>query len=60
VTAYLRSLLSHRPAQEGLSELLGQVSFGAAESVASLGLLAVLFLVLAFGIFSGREYVMEQ
>jgi ABC-2 type transport system permease protein len=60
VTAYLRSLLSHRPAQEGLSELLGQVSFGAAESVASLGLLTVLFLVLAFGIFSGREYVMEQ
>jgi ABC-2 type transport system permease protein len=60
VTAYLRSLLSHRPAQEGLSELMGQVTFGAGESLLSLAVLTLVFLALAFGIFSGREYVMEQ
>jgi ABC-type transport system involved in multi-copper enzyme maturation permease subunit len=60
LAAYVRSLLSHRPPQEGLAELLGQVQFGAGESLLSLALLTVSFLGLAFWIFSVREYVMEQ
>jgi len=60
LTAYLQSLLSHRPAEEGLSQLLGQVILGTGESLLSLALATVLFLALAFWIFSGREYVMEQ
>ena len=60
LTAYLRSLLSHRPAEEGLAQLLGTTFLGTGESLLSLGLLTVLFLVLAFGIFSRREYVVEQ
>jgi ABC-2 type transport system permease protein len=60
LAAYLRSLLSHQPAQEGLAELLGQVKFGIGESLLSLAILTLAFLVLAFWIFSEREYVMEQ
>jgi len=60
VTAYLRSLLSHRPAEEGLAQLFGQVLFGTGESLLTLAAMTVLFLALAFWIFSEREYVMEQ
>ncbi len=60
VTAYLRSLLSHRPAEEGLSQLFGQVWFGTGESLLALFVMTGLFLTLAFRIFSEREYVMEQ
>lgn len=60
VTAYLRSLLSHRPAEEGLSQLFGQVSFGTGESILILVVATSLLLTLAFWIFSEREYVMEQ
>lgn len=60
LTAYLRSLSSHRPAEEGLSQLLGQVTLGVGESLLSLVVLSGLFLGLAFWIFSNREYVMEQ
>jgi ABC-type transport system involved in multi-copper enzyme maturation permease subunit len=60
LTAYLRSLSSHRPAEEGLSQLLGRVTLGTGESLLSLGLLTCLFLGLAFWIFTEREYVMEQ
>jgi hypothetical protein len=60
LTAYLRSLLSHRPAEEGLSQLFGQVIFGTGESIASLLGATVVLLGLAFWIFSEREYVMEQ
>jgi hypothetical protein len=60
VTAYLRSLLSHRPAEEGLSQLFGQVSFGTGESILTLVVATSLLLTLAFWIFSEREYVMEQ
>lgn len=60
LTAYLRSLLSHRPAEEGLAQAMGTTVFGTGESLLSLVVLTTLFLVLAFGIFSRREYVMEQ
>jgi ABC-type transport system involved in multi-copper enzyme maturation permease subunit len=52
LTAYLRSLSSHRPAEEGLSQLLGRVTLGTGESLLSLGLLTCLFLGLAFWIFT--------
>jgi MFS family permease len=60
LTAYLRSLLSHRPAEEGLAQAFGPVVLGTGESLLSLAVLTVALLVLAFGIFSRREYVMEQ
>jgi ABC-type transport system involved in multi-copper enzyme maturation permease subunit len=60
LTAPLQSLLSHRPAQEGLSQLLGPVVLGTGESLLILALYTVSSLTLAFWIFSGREYVMEQ
>jgi ABC-type transport system involved in multi-copper enzyme maturation permease subunit len=60
LTGYLRSLLSHRPAEEGLAQALGTTLFGAGESLLSLAGLTVAFLVLAFWIFSDREFVMEQ
>jgi ABC-2 type transport system permease protein len=59
VTAWLRSLLRHRPAQEGLSELFVQV-LPAGQGLVVLGVMAVSFMALAFWIFSFREYVMEQ
>jgi len=59
VTAWLRSLLRHRPPQEGFSELFVQV-FPAEESLAVLGVMVLALLSLAFWIFSSREYVMEQ
>jgi ABC-type transport system involved in multi-copper enzyme maturation permease subunit len=60
VTAYLRSLLSHRPVEEGMSQFFGQVLFGTGESLLALGAITLLALTLAFRIFSEREYVMEQ
>lgn len=59
VTAWLRSLLHHRPAQEGLGELFGQV-LPAGLSLAVLAAMIVTFLALALWIFSRREYVLEQ
>jgi ABC-2 type transport system permease protein len=59
ITAWLRSLLSHRPAQEGLGDLFGQV-LPAGQSIAALVGLTAVFIALAFWIFSSREYVMEQ
>ena len=59
ITAYLRSLISHRPAQEGLSELFGQV-LPALLCLEVLGGIIVVCLVAAAGIFSTREYVMDQ
>ena len=59
LTAYLRSLLSHRPVEEGV-QLFQTTVLGTGESLLSLAILTVVFLVLAFGIFSRREYVMEQ
>src|SRR5260221_1937013 len=59
LTAWLRSLIRHRPAQEGLSDLFGQV-LPLGESLGVLGIVTVAFLALSFWIFANREYVMEQ
>jgi ABC-type transport system involved in multi-copper enzyme maturation permease subunit len=59
ITAYLRSLIHHRPAQEGLGELFGQV-LPTVLCLEVLGGIIVVGLVAAAGIFSSREYVMEQ
>jgi ABC-2 type transport system permease protein len=59
VTAWLRSLLGHRPAQEGLAELFVQV-LPADQGLLVLGGMAVAFMAASFWIFSSREYVMEQ
>jgi ABC-2 type transport system permease protein len=59
ITAYLRSLIRHRPAEEGVSEMFGQV-LPAALSLEVLAAAAVVFLAASAWIFSSREYVMEQ
>jgi ABC-2 type transport system permease protein len=59
VTAYLRSLVRHRPPAEGFSEMFGQV-LPVALSLEVLAGMVVVFLGLATWIFSTREYVMEQ
>jgi ABC-2 type transport system permease protein len=59
LTAWLRSLVSHRPAAEGLSELFGLV-LPLGLSLGVLGLATAAFLALSFWIFGRREYVIEQ
>jgi ABC-type transport system involved in multi-copper enzyme maturation permease subunit len=59
ITAYLRSLVRHRPPAEGFSEMFGQV-LPVALSLEVLAAMVVVFLGLATWIFSTREYVMEQ
>lgn len=59
ITAYLRSLIRHRPAQEGFAEIFGQV-LPAPLSLAVLGATSVLCLAAAAGIFSRREFVLDQ
>jgi ABC-2 type transport system permease protein len=59
LTAWLRSLLHHRPAQEGLGELFGQ-ALPEGLSLAVLAGMILAFLGLALWIFSQREYVLEQ
>jgi ABC-2 type transport system permease protein len=59
ITAWLRSLVTHRPAGRGMSELFGQV-LPADLSLAVLTGLTALFLWLAIWIFSSREYVLDQ
>jgi hypothetical protein len=59
LTAYLRSLVRHRPAEEGLSELFGQV-LPAALCLEVLAGAVVICLAAAAWIFSTREYVMDQ
>lgn len=59
ITAWLRSLVTHRPAGRGLSELFGQV-LPTDLSLAVLVGLTALFLWLAIWIFSSREYVLDQ
>ena len=58
LTAYARSLIRHRPAEEGLAELFSKF-FGVGESVLVLGIVGVVCLVLAAWIFSRREYVIS-
>lgn len=59
ITAWLRSLVRHRPAHEGVSEIFGQV-LPAALSLEVLAGMLIAFLAGAVWIFSTREYVMEQ
>jgi ABC-2 type transport system permease protein len=59
ITAYLRSLVSHQPAQEGLAGLFAQ-TLPAGESLVTLVALGIGLLAAALAVFSSREYVMEQ
>lgn len=59
LTAYARSLIRHRPAEEGLAELFSKF-FGVGESVLVLGIVGVASLALALWIFSRREYVISS
>jgi len=59
LSAYARSLIRHRPSEEGLAELFSKF-FGVGESVLTLGIVGVIALVLAIWIFSRREYVISS
>jgi ABC-type transport system involved in multi-copper enzyme maturation permease subunit len=59
LTAWLRSLIKHRPPQEGLAEVFGQV-LPTGLSLQVLTLATVVFLAASLWIFSRREYVIEQ
>ncbi len=59
LTAWLRSLVTHRPAQEGLAGLFEQV-LPASQGIPVLLLASAVFLYAAVRIFSVREYVLEQ
>jgi ABC-type transport system involved in multi-copper enzyme maturation permease subunit len=59
ISAYLRSLVSHRPPAEGLAEVFGQ-ALPVGLSILSLTAMAIVFLAAAVWIFSRREYVLEQ
>lgn len=59
ITAWLRSLVRHRPAHEGVADMFGQV-LPAALSLEVLAGMLIAFLAGAIWIFSTREYVMEQ
>ena len=59
ITAWLRSLVRHRPAQEGVADMFGQV-LPLALSLEVLAMMLVAFLAGSIWIFSTREYVMEQ
>ena len=59
VSAYLRSLVSHRPPDEGLMEVFGQ-ALPIGLSIVTLVAMTLVFLAAAVGIFSRREYVLEQ
>lgn len=59
VTAWLRSLVTHRPAGRGVSEIFGQVLPTGLSLIVLAGLTAA-FLALAVWTFSRREYVLDQ
>jgi hypothetical protein len=59
LTGYLRSLIRHRPAEEGLAGMSGQAQ-PVDLSLAMLVGVTVACLALAGWIFSRREYVLEQ
>jgi ABC-2 type transport system permease protein len=59
LTAWLRSLVHHRPAEEGLAGLFQQV-LPAGQGLVVLVAVSALFLAAAAWIFSSREYVLEQ
>jgi len=59
LTAYLRSLVRHRPAEEGISEIFGQI-LPTALCLEVLAGAVLVCLAAAAWIFSTREYVMDQ
>jgi ABC-2 type transport system permease protein len=59
ITAYLRSLIHHRPPDEGLAEIFAQV-LPTALCLEAVGGMIVVFLAGATWIFSTREYVLDQ
>lgn len=59
LTAWLRSLIHHRPAEEGLAGLFQQV-LPAGQSLAVLVVASAAFVTAAAWIFSTREYVLDQ
>ncbi len=59
LTAWLRSLIRHRPAEEGISGLFQQV-LPSDQSLAVLLVVSLALLGAAAWIFSRREYVLEQ
>jgi len=59
ITAYLRSLIHHRPPDEGLAEIFAQV-LPTALCLEAVGAMIVVFLAGAAWIFSQREYVLDQ
>lgn len=59
LTAWLRSLLRHRPAGEGIGEAFAQV-LPATLSLTVLAVMIVVCLALAAWIFGRRQYVLEQ
>lgn len=59
ITAYLRSLIPHRPPDEGLAEVFGQ-SLPTLLCLEAISGMVVFFLGAAFWIFSRKEYVLEQ
>jgi ABC-type transport system involved in multi-copper enzyme maturation permease subunit len=59
LTAWLQSLIRHRPAQDDLSGLFGQV-LPAGLSLQVLTVTTAVFLAASLWIFSRREYVIEQ
>jgi ABC-2 type transport system permease protein len=59
LTAWLRSLVTHRPAQEGLAGLFEQVLPGT-QAVGVLVVATAVFLFAAARVFASREYVLEQ
>jgi ABC-2 type transport system permease protein len=59
LTAWLRSLIHHRPAQEGLAGLFGQVQ-PAGLSLAVLIVTTAVFLAAGGWLFSRREYILDQ
>jgi len=59
LSAYARSLIRHRPSEEGLAQLFSKF-FPVGESVLVLGIAGVVSLALAIWIFSRREYVISS
>jgi ABC-type transport system involved in multi-copper enzyme maturation permease subunit len=60
LTAWLRSLLHHRPAEEGFGGLFQMQILPAGEALGILVGASAVFLALAFWIFAQREYVLDQ
>jgi len=59
LTAWLRSLIRHRPAEEGLAQLFAQAQ-PVGESLVVVFVASAVFLAAAAFVFTHREYVLEQ